>query len=141
MKIRPSVAINREGKILLMKYIYGGVEVFNLPGGNAEELESIAETVRRELIEEMNLEIEVGELILVGETHQELKNNSVLHLVFNATVTKGEPKLNPEHTSALEIVWMDIDKISSLNMYPNVGKVLNKKIDQPYIGTINQNWF
>lgn len=141
MKIRPSVAINRDGKILLMKYIYGGVEVYNLPGGNAEELESIAETVRRELIEEMNLEIEVGEMLLVGETHQELKNNSVLHLVFNATISKGEPKLNPEHTSALDIVWMDIDQISIINMYPNVGNILYKPRFHPYIGTIYQNWF
>lgn len=141
MKIRPSVAINRDGKILLMKYIYGGVEVYNLPGGNAEELESIAETVKRELVEEMNLEIEVSDMILVGETHQELKNNSVLHIVFNASIKNGEPKLNPEHTSALEVVWMDIDKLSTLNMYPNVGNVLYKPRIHPYIGTINQNWF
>lgn len=141
MKIRPSVAINRDGKILLMKYIYGGVEVYNLPGGNAEELESIAETVKRELVEEMNLEIEVGDMILIGETHQELKTNSVLHLIFNATITKGEPILNPEHTSALEVVWIEQDKIATLNMYPNVGNVLYKSRKHPYIGTINQNWF
>lgn len=141
MKIRPSVAINREGKILLMKYIYGGVEVYNLPGGNAEELESIAETVKRELVEEMNLEIEVGDMILVGETHQELNNNSVLHIVFNASIKNGDPKLNPEHTSALEVVWMDIDKLCTLNMYPNVGSILYKPRIHQYIGTINQNWF
>ena len=141
MKIRPSVAIVNEGKLMLMKYIYGGVEVFNLPGGNAEELESIAETVQRELVEELNLEIIVNELLLVGETHQPEKNNSVLHLIFNASIKNGIPVLNPEHTTALEVVWVDITNIPNLNMYPNVGKILFNERIHPYVGTIPQKWF
>jgi ADP-ribose pyrophosphatase YjhB (NUDIX family) len=141
MKIRPSVAIVEDGKLLLMRYEYGGVNVYNLPGGNAEELEAIAETVQRELVEELNLKIEVKELILVGETHQLIKNNTVLHLVFEANIMEGSPIINPRETSALEVVWIPIHELAHINMYPNVGKILFPKRQNTYVGAINQNWF
>ena len=55
MKIRPSVAIIENGNVLLMRYEYGGQTVYNLPGGNAEHLETLKEGVERELVEELNL--------------------------------------------------------------------------------------
>jgi 8-oxo-dGTP diphosphatase len=140
MKIRPSVAIVKDGKLMLMKYVYGGVEVYNLPGGNAEEMEAIAETVERELMEELKLSVKTNQLLLVGETHQISKNNSVLHLVFDATIITGNPILNPEHTTALEVVWISVDEIHLLNMYPNVGRLLFKN-QTPYVGQIPQQWF
>ena len=140
MKIRPSVAIVKDGKLMLMKYIYGGVEVYNVPGGNAEEMESIAETVERELIEELNLSIKTHQLLLVGETHQISKNNSVLHLVFDATIINGTPILNPEHTTALELVWIPVNQLHTINMYPNVGAILFNT-NTIYVGNIKQTWF
>ena len=116
MKIRPSVAIFRDNKILLMHYVYGGQDVYNLPGGNAEELESIEETVKRELVEELNLEVETKKL-------------------------KGEPTINPENTTSLGIVWKGIDELTEINMYPNVGKLLFEANSQVYIGDLNQKWF
>lgn len=140
MKIRPSVAIVKDGKLMLMKYIYGGVEVYNLPGGNAEEMEAIAETVERELMEELNLSVKANQLLLVGETHQASNNNSVLHLIFDAQILEGIPQLNPEHTTALEVVWIALHDIHLLNMYPNVGRLLFKN-QTPYVGQIPQQWF
>ena len=142
IKIRPSVAIIKEGKILLMRYEYGGENVFNLPGGNAETLESINETVERELIEELNLGIKTGKLLLVGETHNNIKNQTVLHLVFEAKIVSGTPIINPEHTTALEVVWKSVSEISHLNMYPNVGELLFEPYREgAYVGAIQQNWF
>ena len=142
VKIRPSVAIIKDSKILLMRYEYGGQNVFNLPGGNAESLESISETVERELVEELNVEIKAGKLLLVGETHHNPKNQTVLHLVFEAKIIKGIPIINPAETTALEVVWKPIAEISHLNMYPNVGELLFEPYREgAYVGTIQQNWF
>ena len=37
MRVRVSAVFEREGEILCMKYIYGGKEVFALPGGGADQ--------------------------------------------------------------------------------------------------------
>jgi hypothetical protein len=89
----------------------------------------------------------VGQLLLTGEVLFPEKNLSTLHCVFSGTLTGGTPQINPEETSALEAIWMDVDKIDSLNLYPNVGRELKELLtsgktdSNPYIGRIQQQWF
>ncbi|MEY5047496.1 MAG: hypothetical protein RLZZ175_855 [Bacteroidota bacterium] len=142
MKIRPSVAIIENGNVLLMRYEYGGQTVYNLPGGNAEHLETLKEGVERELVEELNLVISTGMLLHVGETHKVDKGITILHLIFEGKILSGTPKLNPEHTSALAVEWVPLTKLSELNLYPNVGsELLNPYKNDIYGGVIKQNWF
>lgn len=147
MLVRPCLAIIRENKILLLKYNYSGNEVYGLPGGNPEQDETLEQTVIRELREELNLEIIVEKLLLTGEIIFPQKKMSTLHCLFSGSIINGVPQINPAETSALEAVWADIDKIDSLNLYPNVGRELKRVLsldtsnDNPYIGKINQQWF
>ena len=145
MKIRPSIAIVEEGKILLMRYEYNGESLYNLPGGNAEEMETLADILARELEEELQIEVKVGNFILTGETIQEENKKTTLHVVFEGKITKGAPVLNPKETSALEICWLPLAQISEINMYPHVGAelrkhFLNKNLGNAYLGRIKQRW-
>lgn len=147
MLVRPSLVITRENKILLLKYIYTGNEVYGIPGGNPEPNDTMVQAIIRELKEELNLEVKVNELLLTGEVISPEKSLSTLHCVFRGTITKGIPQINPEETSALDTSWIDIDKIDSLNLYPNVGRDLKQLLtgsetrNNTYIGRINQKWF
>jgi 8-oxo-dGTP diphosphatase len=142
MKVRPSVAIIENGKILLMRYRYGDSDVYNLAGGNVDKGETIASTVLRELQEELGVEIALGEMLLAGDVIMPEEKEDVLHCVFRATITKGEPKLNPKETSALEIVWKSVEELDQLNMYPNVGNELQIAVSEGfrYVGKISQIW-
>lgn len=147
MKVRPSVIILDEDKILLMKYNYGGNEVYALPGGNPDDVETLEETLVRELEEELNLHIEVTALVLAGEVIFRENGKSTLHCVFLGRILSGKPHLNPEHTSALSVEWIPLSETAELNMYPNIGKHIldladqNPIIKSQYIGRIQQNWF
>ncbi|MHB9094269.1 MAG: NUDIX domain-containing protein [Eubacteriales bacterium] len=147
MIVRPSVIIVKDNRVLLMKYNYNGQEVYGLPGGNPDDADTLQSTVVRELKEELNLDIQVGNLMLVGEVIFPERKKSTLHCVFWGEITGGAPGLNPEHTSAQEYVWMDINKIESVNMYPNIGKNIRDLVIQGrpsgtvYTGQIKQQWF
>ena len=130
-----------------MKYIYGGKEVYNLPGGNLELGEYLNEALAREMVEELGIEVEVGELILIGEVHSGVKEQmkQTLHLLFEGKIREGLPTLNPKETSALDTEWLSVNDLEIINLYPNLttqikdylaGKLLNK-----YIGKIDQPWF
>ncbi|MEY4541233.1 MAG: hypothetical protein RLZZ306_2990, partial [Bacteroidota bacterium] len=67
MKVRPSIAIVENNHLLLMRYQYGNTDVYNLPGGNVDKGETITETVVRELMEELGIEVEVETMILSGD--------------------------------------------------------------------------
>ncbi|MBM3861911.1 MAG: NUDIX domain-containing protein, partial [Verrucomicrobia bacterium] len=59
--------IIRDGCVLLVRVNDEGGEWYVLPGGGQRHGESLHETVRRECLEEIGVEVEVGELRLVRE--------------------------------------------------------------------------
>jgi 8-oxo-dGTP diphosphatase len=141
MKVRPSIALLENNKILLMRYRYGDTDVYNLPGGNVDKGETLTETVVRELMEELGIEVEVGKMILSGDVIMPEGKEDVLHCVFEGKILTGKPILNPKETSALELVWMPLEDLNELEMYPNVGKYLSKRLDFQYVGKVNQVWW
>lgn len=145
MNLRPAALILKNQKILLLRYEYNGVSVYNLPGGNHEEGETLEQTLVREMEEELGIVIKVKDLFLASEMQQKDKKSEMLHLVFNAEIIENEPIINPEQTSAKEVVWLPKEHLLALNMYPNIGekllaRIINKQ-ENVYIGKIKQIWF
>jgi ADP-ribose pyrophosphatase YjhB (NUDIX family) len=145
INIRPAILIIENQKILTMQYNYGGQEVYNLPGGNLELGEQLSDALAREMQEELGIEVAVGELVLVGEVYFDERKKQTLHLIFEGKVTVGTPVLNPKETSALAVKWLNISKLSEVNLYPNITKpmldYLAGKLSNKYIGKIDQQWF
>ena len=141
MKVRPSIAIVENSHLLLMRYRYGNADVYNLPGGNVDKGETLTQTVVRELMEELGIEVEVGKMILSGDVIMPEGKEDVIHCVFEGKIMDGKPILNPKQTSALEVVWMPLVDLNQLEMYPNVGKILFQTVDFQYVGKIEQTWW
>jgi 8-oxo-dGTP diphosphatase len=145
MKVRPSIAIVENNHLLLMQYRYGSTNVYNLPGGNVDKSETLIETVVRELMEELGIEVEVDTMILSGDVIMPEGKEDVLHCVFEGKILSGIPTLNPKQTSALAVVWMPLVDLHELEMYPNVGAELQrfylKGLGIDYMGKIGQRWF
>jgi ADP-ribose pyrophosphatase YjhB (NUDIX family) len=80
--------IVRDGKVLLIKR---GKEPYkdhwSLPGGGIERGERIRDTVRREVLEETGLQVEVGRV--AGYREEILADGHYLVLAFHCTVTGG----------------------------------------------------
>ncbi len=147
MIVRPSMIILRGKKILLLKYNYSGHDVYGLPGGNPEGIETLEDTLVRELKDELNLSVKLDRLALAGEVISPENKKTALHCVFLGQIEDGTPRINPEHTTALDCEWKEVNKLDSLNLYPNVGKYIKNLVLQkhllpnPYIGKIEQKWF
>lgn len=144
MKTRPSAIIMADNKILTLKYNYNGNLLYALPGGNLEFGEKLEVALKRELEEEIGLEIEVQDLLFLAEVHQ--PNKDTLHCVFNAKIVSGKPELNPQETTALEICWIPIENLEENNLYPNIKIQIKEhfvedKDHQVFLGEISQPWF
>ena len=133
-----------------MHYRYGEADVYALPGGNPDPGETLAQVTIRELEEELGITVEVGPMVLAGEViRPEIDptrpHKVVLHTVFTAEIIGGLPKLNPEHTSALAVVWKPLAELHTLNMYPNVGRYIQQSMAMRsplgYVGPIDQPFF
>src|SRR5437899_1133034 len=57
LRKRASAVIFKDGKVLLIKRVKPGVEYYIFPGGGVDEGESIEEALKREVNEELSLEV------------------------------------------------------------------------------------
>ncbi len=67
MRVRVSAVFEQAGEILCMKYIYGGKEVFALPGGGVDKDIPLQEAIVNEWKEELGIKVDIGDIILIGE--------------------------------------------------------------------------
>jgi len=124
MRVRVSAVFERGGEILCMKYMYGGKEVFALPGGGVDHDTPLKETLVKEWKDELGIKVEIGGVIMVGEASATKRHPQTLHIIFQALEIYGTPKVRPDNTSSLGIAWVDVEKINQCAIYPDVGKNL-----------------
>lgn len=136
--------IIKDNKILTLKYVYNGQPLYALPGGNVEDNENVAETLTRELQEELGVDILVKDLFSVAETYNPTKKSNVIHMTFKVDISKGEPIPDKSQTTTLGVEWLDIDTVDEQNLYPNIGLHIKKSKDNlhinKYLGAIDQKW-
>ncbi len=126
-----------------MRYQYGDQDRFNLPGGNQESGEEIRAGLVREFREELRVVVEPGDLLWTAETMA--GGREVLHLLFEIKSLSGHPQINPQETTAEDLVWLDADTLHYAPLYPAVGPPLadwmaGKKKTETYLGQVFQEW-
>ncbi|HEX6286037.1 MAG TPA: NUDIX hydrolase [Acidimicrobiia bacterium] len=111
-----AVVFDDEGRILLIER---GREpqkgLWAVPGGKVEYGEEMREAVRREVAEETGLEIDVGDVVWVGEII-----DAEFHLVlidFEATVIGGQLQAADD---AADVRWVSLDDASELPLTPTM---------------------
>ncbi|MBE0447848.1 MAG: NUDIX hydrolase [Actinobacteria bacterium] len=145
IKIRPSVVLINGNTVLLMRYLYGEATVWGIPGGGIADGESLVDTLKRELDEELGVTIDVEELLCIVETPASGEVRHTLHCVFLGKVIGGAPTINPEYTSALAAEWVQVKDIDNIVLYPPVNDVARRSIEgitiPEYLGIRARQWF
>jgi len=107
-----AVIRNTKGEIAVMHMTKTGMH--KLPGGGVEENETVAEGMKREIMEETGLVAEVNECLgLTLEYRDEWKMMQISHCHF-CTLTGEAGKTNlteEEKERGFELVWMPIKKM------------------------------
>ena len=101
-----AVAVIRDadGRLLLARHTYpvgrSRHEVWALPGGAVEKYESIPEALRREIAQELHLDIAVDRLLLVDTSEAPL-----LDFIFSCAIRAGQFRPSSE---VAEIGWFSV---------------------------------
>ena len=114
-----AVVVNEDGDVLFEKHVRRGWE---FPGGQVEVGENVIDAVRREVLEETGVEIEVGELFCVSSNTGKYPGyNGVkeiptkLMLDFICRAVSGEARPSDENS---ETAWFKKDEALSLIQAP-----------------------
>ena len=101
-------AILRDGRLLLVKRLKAPeAGCWNLPGGKVEYGERAADAVRREIAEELGVEIEIEIEGALGFVEMIVDGQHWVSPVFRAAIRAGEP-VNAEPDKHEAFVWADM---------------------------------
>ena len=116
---------NDSGEILIVKRhpkSKTDPEMWELPGGKVEKGEFFADALVREIKEETNLDVNVGDF--AEAIQNDYSHKRTVQLMMYLTDVEGEVKISDEHT---DFMWASLDKIRTLEISTSLKKVLEKK--------------
>ncbi len=139
MRTSAKALIIRDGKMAAIKISSGGEEWYIMPGGGQETEETLEEAVRREVAEELGINIQCGELLFVVEgVHGEDFHR--VDLVFSCEYLSDieSPELHGD-TNQVGIEWLDIAALNHQPIYPSklrrqIMNVFEGKPHKVYLG-------
>jgi len=114
--------IIEEGKFLVTqrKEDSSHALLWEFPGGKVKEGEEPREALRRELKEELDIEVEVGTIFEVVYHHY--PEYPVLLLVYHCRIDRGMPKPIGCH----DLRWINLNELKRLDMPPADEHILSR---------------
>ena len=116
---------NDSGEILIVKRhpkSRTDPEMWELPGGKVETGEHFADALVREIKEETNLNVNVGDFC--EAVQNDYSHKRTVQLMMYLDDVEGSVAISEEHT---EYMWASIEKIESLELSSSLKKLLEKR--------------
>ena len=109
-----AIVIHDDALLMVQRAQEPGKGLWSLPGGRVEKGEYLAEALRREVLEETGLVVDVGELAGILEVPGEELHYVILD--YNATVV-GDPTVRAG-TDASDVRWIPLDRVAHMECTP-----------------------
>ena len=116
---------NSDGEILIVKRhpkSRTDPEMWELPGGKVEQGENFADALVREIKEETDLDVEVGDFCEAFQN--DYSHKRTVQLMMYLEDAKGNVKISEEHTG---FMWASLEKIKTLEISTSLEKLLKKR--------------
>jgi 8-oxo-dGTP diphosphatase len=109
------IIVDTEGRVLAVKRSARDrrrANCWDLPGGNFEKGERLSESIRREVKEEVSIEIDDLRTVYADSFKAETDTEvDMIAIIYSAKYTGGEIKLSHEHS---ECKWVSADEFMNL---------------------------
>ncbi|RLQ92227.1 NUDIX hydrolase [Planomicrobium sp. Y74] len=120
---------NAEGEALLIK-AHWRKDTWEPPGGQVEQGEALDEAVRREVMEETGIEIDIHGITGVYYN----ASSEILSVVFRATCSKSEIRMQPEEIFDAKFVSLTEENIEEYITRPHmVSRTLDAMLAEDFI--------
>lgn len=127
IRLRVAPVILRDDSILLVRHVKQGRTYWLLPGGGVEYGEPTAAALVREIKEETNLDIRVGDLLFVNDSIPPDHHRHVVNLYFAAEIVGGELRMGTDSNLA-ELRFVPVAELAGLEFYPDIREPLVRAI-------------
>ncbi len=114
--VSAAVIVDEAGRVLVVRK--QGTSMFMQPGGKPEAGESAAQTLIRELHEELGLELDEADLQPLGSFVSAAANEPGHRVIAEAFATSVDPQAVTVQAELAELCWITPDDIATLPLAP-----------------------
>lgn len=114
--VSAAVIVDEAGRVLVVRK--QGTSMFMQPGGKPEAGESAAQTLIRELHEELGLELDEADLQPLGSFVSAAANEPGHRVIAEAFATSVDPRAVTVHAELAELRWITPDDIATVPLAP-----------------------
>ncbi len=118
-RIRVAAILVEDGKILLIAHKKGKHTYWLLPGGGVEYGESLDAALKRELKEELGIDIRVDDIAMVSDSIEPGGKRHIINITFWGEYEDGEFSLGREKRLH-DYAFFTPDEIESLQIFPPI---------------------
>lgn len=134
--LRTSIIIFNKDMNKILLFQVKDKDFYMLVGGKIKELETSIDAIKREIKEEINLDVNNIEFVCLSEEFANAKgfNNHQINIIYKG-MYNGEIKENVFiglEGDWCHYEWLDIDKLDNYKVFPNVIKEIAKTPNTKY---------
>ncbi|MEW6617904.1 MAG: NUDIX domain-containing protein [bacterium] len=139
--VRVALVILKEDKILLVQHQKKGRKYWLLPGGRVDFGESLIEALERELLEEANIKVKVGNLLFISDAiSPDNGKRHIINIFFEGKIIGGELKIGNEEILQ-QIEFIPVSQLDKLTFYPMVKEELKEWLQKRKpLGYLGNRW-
>jgi len=139
IRIRVAGLVVEENKVLLIAHKKKGEIYWLLPGGGVEYQESLDEALKREFIEELGLNVTVGDIALIADSIEPNGKRHIVNIVFWCNVINQSIRLGNEKI-LYDFSFKHVNELADIVMYPPLNdyiiQLLQNKNERIYKGSL-----
>lgn len=134
-QLRLAAIIAEHDRVLLVEHRKRGQRYWVLPGGRLEGNETLETALRREIREELGLQIQVRQLVIVGETLA--PDRHIVNLIFHAEIGEGaQPRLDPSDPVLAGWQWVAVNRLPRMDFRPPIAPTIQSVVAERFAGPV-----
>jgi ADP-ribose pyrophosphatase YjhB (NUDIX family) len=134
-QLRVAAIIERQDQVLVVEHRKRGQRYWVLPGGRLQGNETLEAALRRELKEELAIDVSVGNLVIVSE--MVAPDRHVVNLIFQVAIGEGiEPRLDATDPVLAGWQWVAVNRLPRMDFRPPIADALRAVIRDGFAGPV-----
>ena len=128
VRIRAAGIIVKDGKLLLIAHKKGSNIYWLLPGGGVQYRESLEEALRREIYEELHIDVAVDRPALICDTIAPNGKRHIVNICFYCLHANGDPILGKDKR-LYDFRFFARQELNDLTIFPPIHASLDALFD------------
>jgi len=127
-KVAQKAIIEKDGKVLLVRDLREA-DIWEIPGGRLNVGERPEDALKREILEELGVEIEVHDIIYTEQFTYSEKLGPHIYLVYRATLRDPAKEFTFKPDEVRKVKWINVAEFGDQKIYDTFRHALEAYFD------------